>query len=153
MALAAPVILPFPTRTSNLPPAHGFRILLVEDNAVNRKVVDLMLRSAGIDVDIVADGKQALAAHRSRPYDLILMDLQMPSMDGWEATHQIRQSEGKQPFIIALTADVVDDIREQCLKAGMDDYLSKPFTKDQLLRVVGGAQERLSAADNIRKAS
>lgn len=112
-----------------------------------------MLRDKGFKVDIVADEKQALAAHRSKPYDLILMDLQMPVLDGWQATTQIRQLRAKQPIIVALSADVIGNIRERCLKAGMDDYLSKPFTKNQLLTVVRSALKRLTTAETIRKAS
>jgi CheY-like chemotaxis protein len=141
--------VPLPSTTS-LP---GFRILIAEDNPINQKVAGLLLRRAGFEVDLVADGQQALEAHGSQPYDLILMDLQMPNVDGFEATRQIRRSQLKQPIIVAVSADVVDDVRARCLKEGMDDYLSKPFTRDQLLAVVRSAQERLAAADTIRRAS
>lgn len=153
MALSMSGNLPCPRQGQSLPSDNGLRILVAEDNDVNQKVVDLMLRDKGFKVDIVPDGKQALAAHRSTPYDVILMDLQMPVMDGWEATSQIRHSRAKQPIIVALTADVIGDVRERCLKAGMDDYLSKPFTKNQLLTVVRSVLKRLTTADTIRKAS
>jgi two-component system, sensor histidine kinase and response regulator len=153
MALAATTVFPFPVQNRSLPSAARFRILVVKDNAVNQRVADLMLRDRGFKVDVVPDGKQALAAHRAEPYDLILMDLHLPVMDGWETTNQIRQLRVKQPIIVALTADVIDDVRERCLKAGMDDYLPKPFTIDQLLTVVRSVPKRLTTADTIRKAS
>jgi CheY-like chemotaxis protein len=131
----------------------AFRILVAEDNAINQKVLDLMLRSAGFEADIVSDGAQALQAQRSKPYDLILMDLQMPVMDGWEATHQIRQLQERRAVIVAVTAEVLGGIRKRCLEAGMDDYLAKPFTREQLLNVVKGAYERLKASDTISTVS
>jgi CheY-like chemotaxis protein len=112
-----------------------------------------MLRNRGLKVDVVPDGKQALAAHHSHPYDLILVDLQMPVVDGWEAASQIRRLPAKQPIIVALTADVIGDVRERCLNSGMDDYLSKPFTKNQLLTVLRSALKRLTTAETVRKAS
>ena len=141
--------MPLPS-TASVP---GFRILIVEDNPINQKVAGLLLRGAGFEVDLVADGQQALEAQCSHPYDLILMDLQMPNVDGFEATRQIRRSQLKQPVIVALSADVLDDVRERCLKVGMDDYLSKPITRDQLLAVVRSVHERLAGADKIRKAN
>ena len=153
MALTTSGIASYPRHGQSLASTGGLRVLVAEDNAINQKVVDLMLRDRGLKVDIVPDGKRALAAHRAKPYDLILMDLQMPVMDGWQATSQIRQLRAKQPIIVALTADVIGDVREKCLKAGMDDYLSKPFTKNQLLTVVRSALKRLTNAGAIRKAS
>jgi CheY-like chemotaxis protein len=112
------------------------RILLAEDNAINQRVARLMLKHAGLNVDLAKDGGEALEAHRSNPYDVILMDCHMPGMDGWEATSRIRQLNQPQPFIIAVTANALVGDRERCLAAGMDDYLSKPFTAEQLITIV-----------------
>lgn len=131
----------------------GYRILVAEDNVINQKVFELILRKAGFQVSVVSDGKQALEAHRSIPYDLILMDLQMPEMDGLEATRQIRSLTQKQPVIIAVTADIIAGVRERCLEAGMDDYVSKPVSREQLLGLVRTAHERFATANATRMAS
>jgi signal transduction histidine kinase/CheY-like chemotaxis protein len=125
------------------------RILLVEDNPVNQEVTRAMLMSLGLEPDIVSNGLGALEALSSRVYDLVLMDCQMPEMDGYEATRKIRSLESAQesgggaklPYpshipIVALTAHAMEGDREQCLEAGMDDYLSKPFTRDQIMDVL-----------------
>jgi CheY-like chemotaxis protein len=130
-----------------------FRILVAEDNAINQKVITLVLRETGFEVDVVANGRSAIAAHRSKPYDLILMDLQMPGVDGLEPTRQIRKLSEKQPVIVAVTADVMAGVREKCRAAGMDAYLAKPFTRHELLSVVLDVHKRLTAADTVPKAS
>jgi len=112
------------------------RILMAEDNAINQRVGKLILQRAGFSIDLVADGSEALEAHRSNPYDLILMDCQMPVMDGFEACRHIRELEQRQPAIIAVTANALVGERDKCLGAGMDDYLSKPFQAEQLVAIV-----------------
>jgi two-component system, sensor histidine kinase and response regulator len=112
------------------------RILMAEDNVINQRVGKLILQRAGFDIDLVADGNEALEAHRRNPYDVILMDCQMPIMDGFEASRSIRQLEIPQPVIIAVTANALVGEREKCLSAGMNDYLSKPFQADQLVSLV-----------------
>lgn len=119
-----------------LPSLEQIRILMAEDNAINQRVGKLILQRAGYNIDVVADGNEALEAHQSVPYDMILMDCQMPTMDGFEASRQIRQMDHPQPVIIAVTANALLGERERCLKAGMDDYLSKPFQAEQLVAVV-----------------
>lgn len=114
----------------------SLRILMAEDNAINQRVGKLILQRAGFNIDLVGDGNEALEAHRTSPYDLILMDCQMPTMDGFEASRQIRQLIQPQPIIIAVTANALVGERERCLNAGMDDYLSKPFQAEQLVAVV-----------------
>ncbi|HTU43789.1 MAG TPA: response regulator [Bryobacteraceae bacterium] len=114
----------------------ALRILMAEDNVINQKVGKLILQRAGFNIDLVGDGSEALEAHRANPYDLILMDCQMPTMDGFEACRQIRQLTHAQPVIIAVTANALVGERERCLNAGMDDYLSKPFQAEQLVAVV-----------------
>jgi signal transduction histidine kinase/CheY-like chemotaxis protein len=115
----------------------GFRILLAEDNPVNQKVSLLQLRRLGYLADVVADGAQALAALRTRSYDLVLMDQQMPVMDGLEATRCIRAADAAEGLpadlpIIALTANAMAGDREACLAAGMTDYLAKPVRPHEL---------------------
>ncbi len=119
---------------------RGARILLAEDNEVNQIVAAELLRSAGYQCDIASNGTEALAAAIEHNYDLILMDCQMPEMDGLEATRRIRQREtpqsGRRVPIIALTANASGVVRERCEEAGMDAYCSKPFEPDDLLRKI-----------------
>jgi CheY-like chemotaxis protein len=113
------------------------KILMAEDNSINQRVGKLILQRAGYEIDLVSDGSEALEAYRNKPYNLILMDCQMPTMDGFEATRQIRSLPGaRQPIIIAVTANALVGERERCLAAGMDDYLSKPFQAEQLVAIV-----------------
>lgn len=112
------------------------RILMAEDNGINQRVAKLILQRAGFSIDLVADGNEALQAHQSNPYDLILMDCQMPVMDGFEACRHIRELGQRQPVIIAVTANALVGERDRCLSAGMDDYLSKPFQAEQLVAIV-----------------
>jgi CheY-like chemotaxis protein len=117
-------------------PKHPIRILMAEDNSINQRVGTLILQRAGYRIDLVSDGNEAIEACRRSAYDLILMDCQMPTIDGFEATRQIRAIGGRQPVIIAVTANALVGERERCLAAGMDDYLSKPFQADQLVGIV-----------------
>jgi two-component system sensor histidine kinase/response regulator len=125
------------TKTPNeVAPLSG-RVLLVEDNPVNQEVALRMLEMLGCDAEVAEDGLQALTAVSSKAFDLVLMDCQMPEMDGFQATTAIRQHEQRSKGdphipIIALTANAMEGDRERCLAVGMDDFLSKPFTKDQL---------------------
>jgi len=110
------------------------RILLAEDNPVNQKVALLMLQRMGYRADLVGNGLDALEATSRQSYDVILMDMQMPELDGVEATRRIRARTGHAggPHIIALTANAMAEDRAACLAAGMDDFLSKPLTPSQL---------------------
>jgi len=111
------------------PTAVGGRILLVDDNVINQQVAFTLLTQAGHIVDIAADGRQAVEAWERRPYDMILMDVQMPIVDGLQATREIRAAElaGTRIPIIAMTANAMRGDQDACLMAGMDDYVSKPF--------------------------
>ncbi|UDF05134.1 response regulator [Asticcacaulis sp. AND118] len=112
------------------------RILLVEDNPANALVAGLFLEQMGYEHDQAGNGREAVESYGTGQYGLILMDLQMPEMDGYEATRRIRHIEaesGKTPVpIVALTAHALSGDREACLAAGMDDYMSKPFKPDEL---------------------
>jgi two-component system sensor histidine kinase/response regulator len=114
------------------------RILVAEDNHVNQRVVLLSLAQLGLRADAVASGREALRALALAPYDLILMDCQMPDMDGYEATRQIRagESPGVHMPIVALTARAMQGDREKCLAAGMDDYVAKPVRPEDLAAAI-----------------
>jgi two-component system sensor histidine kinase/response regulator len=127
-----------------------FRILVAEDNVVNQKVVLAQLRKIGHAADVVADGLEVLAAMKQIPYDLILMDCQMPEMDGYEATRTLRsfapQGTGRRPWIIALTASANESDRQRCIDAGMDDYISKPVKIEALAAGLARAAAGRAAA-------
>ncbi len=116
------------------------RILLAEDNPVNQKVAQAMLKKMGFQVDVVANGREAVNALNTHPYDLVLMDCQMPEMDGFEATRCIRQQGSKalNPHIpiIALTAATMQGDREKCIQAGMNDFIAKPFQQKELAEML-----------------
>ena len=117
----------------------GARVLIVEDNPVNQEVARATLESLGCRADLAADGQQAVEAVARTTYDLVLMDCQMPVLDGFAATAEIRRRErdgGAHLPIVALTANVVKGFRERCVAAGMDDYLSKPFDRARLTEIM-----------------
>jgi CheY-like chemotaxis protein len=109
------------------------RILIAEDNLVNQKIATKILSKLGYQPDIVNNGKEALEIVSQKHYDIILMDVQMPEMDGLEATRMIRTCLEVQPIIIAMTANVMQGDRDACMQSGMDDYMSKPIELKELL--------------------
>jgi signal transduction histidine kinase/ligand-binding sensor domain-containing protein/DNA-binding response OmpR family regulator len=123
--------------TSTLSPdfaaKHPLKILIAEDNLINQKLTERVLAKLGYEPKIVSNGREVLEEVDRNKYDLIFMDIQMPDMDGLEATRIIRTSGGHQPVIVAITANVMQGDREECLEAGMDDYLSKPIKLELLV--------------------
>ena len=127
------------TRHSIAESRYSLRILLAEDNPVNQQVAVAMLVKRGHQVDVVANGREAVAAVSAEPYDIVLMDLQMPELDGFAATEQIRAlPQGGTLPIIALTAHALSGERERCLDRGMTGYLAKPFKAHELFAVIEG---------------
>jgi CheY-like chemotaxis protein len=121
---------------------HPLSILLAEDNLFNQKLALHLLKQMGYQADLAANGKEAVASVARQHYDVILMDVQMPEMDGLEATRQIcaRWPRSQRPHIIAMTANAMQGDREMCLAAGMDDYLSKPIRTDELALALSRAK-------------
>lgn len=115
------------------------RVLLVEDNSVNQMIAKLLLKRLGYKVSVANNGLEALQAMQNAPYDLILMDVQMPSMDGLTATRMIRKNLKSNVRIIAMTANAMPEDRQTCLDAGMDDYISKPINIQDLARLISNS--------------
>ena len=117
-----------------------WKILLAEDNMINQRIASITFKLMGVSIDIASNGKEALEMYRQNKYDLIMMDLHMPVMDGLEASRQIRTFESEtnsnhRVYLIALSASSFVDVKEDCLANGMDDFMEKPF-KESDLRVL-----------------
>jgi CheY-like chemotaxis protein len=129
------------------------RILIVEDNPVNRKLAETMLKKMGHDPDSVADGSEAMEILKSRKYDVILIDIQMPVLDGFETTRMIRDKKSDVLIhdvpIIAMTAHAMKGDMEKCLAAGMDAYLTKPIQPQKLKEAIGFQLRHLQKTTNV----
>jgi CheY-like chemotaxis protein len=128
-----------PTQTPAIPvlaEKYPLRILLAEDNPINQQLAMIILTKMGYDPILAANGKEVLDHFKKGGIDLVFMDVQMPEMDGLEATRHIRAAGGGQPVIIAITANATRKDREDCLAGGMNDYLSKPVDLEQLTHVL-----------------
>jgi CheY-like chemotaxis protein len=119
---------------------HPLRILVAEDNPINQKLIERVLNKLGYQPDMATNGVIVLEKLVEKYYDIILMDIQMPEMDGLETTAQIRLQGGNQPYIVAMTANAMQEDREICMQAGMDDYLSKPMRLEDLVTILEKVQ-------------
>jgi len=155
--MAAPAPSPAPAAAAapletRPPPAEGgegrrVRVLVAEDNVVNQKVAVRLLEKLGCRADVAGDGREAVDALALAPYDLVLMDCQMPNLDGFAATAEVRRREGgsgRRTPIVALTANARPEDRQACLAAGMDDFLSKPIAAEALARMVDRYARRVA---------
>jgi CheY-like chemotaxis protein len=138
-----------PPAETQIPSPAGLLVLLVEDNAVNQRLAQRVLEKAGCIVVCAMDGCEAVQASATRRFDVILMDLQMPHMDGFEATAELRRREavsGGHTPIVAVTANAMQGDRERCLAAGMDGYVTKPIKRPELFRAIAAGLESTAAA-------
>ena len=135
-AIAIEKDLPKHTLSAEFAKKYPIKILVAEDNPVNQTLIMMVMKKLGLVPDLAPNGVKALEALVNKPYDIILMDVQMPEMDGLEATRVIRQQSNHQPVIIAVTANAMQDDKEACTEAGMDDYISKPIELDKLMTIL-----------------
>jgi CheY-like chemotaxis protein len=133
-----PAAKSLPAFQADLGIRNPLRVLVAEDNPVNQKVARLLFRRMAYEPDMVANGEEALMAVQRQPYDVVFMDVQMPVMDGIEATRLLceRHPPGQRPRIIGMTANVMDQDRQAALHSGMDDYLTKPIAIDALVNAL-----------------
>lgn len=127
----------------------GKKVLIVEDNPLNQKLAQMLLQDVGIDTTIAANGQMAIDALKTNTYDVILMDIQMPVLDGYEATKKIRNELLIRTPIIAMTANAMSGEYERCISSGMSDYITKPFRAETLLNSVTSFLNESARADKI----
>lgn len=146
IAISIPAIVPTLETETNpifhdlqMAQKHPLRILLVEDNPINQRLLFSIMQKFGYNVDIANNGLEAINTLQTQIYDMVLMDVQMPEMDGIAATKWIRQNLVAQPYIVAVTANFSDADRQDCLSAGMNDYISKPVNIQEIIRVISQA--------------
>jgi CheY-like chemotaxis protein len=133
-----------PTLDPELAARHPLRILLAEDNVVNQKLALRLLQQMGYRADLASNGVEAVESVARQVYDVVLMDVQMPEMDGLEASRQIttRWPAGQRPRIVAMTANAMQGDREMCIEAGMDDYITKPIRVEALVEALNNVNAR-----------
>src|SRR6185436_7559912 len=133
-----------PTIDPDMATRHPLRILLAEDNVVNQKLALRILQQMGYRADLASNGLEAVESVERQVYDVVLMDVQMPEMDGLDATRAIcaRRAAHERPRIIAMTANAMQGDRDMCVQAGMDDYLTKPIRVERLIEALGAIRAR-----------
>ena len=145
-AATKPVVSPYvkPRIDPTMAARHPLRILLAEDNAVNQKLAMRLLQQMGYRADLASNGIEAVESVQRQAYDVVLMDVQMPELDGLDATRQIcaLMPNGERPHIVAMTANAMQGDREMCIAAGMDDYLTKPIRVDRLVEALNSVPAR-----------
>jgi CheY-like chemotaxis protein len=129
--------------------AGSLRILLAEDNAVNQKLALALLSKLGYEADVAGNGLEALEALEREPYDVVLMDVQMPELDGLETTRRIRARwpADARPRIVAMTANAMEEDRDACFAAGMDDYVAKPIRPEELAAALARSERVAASAE------
>ena len=138
-----PVAKARPVLDGDMARRHPLRILVAEDNAVNQKLALRLLSQMGYRADVASNGVEAIESVQRQSYDLILMDVQMPEMDGLEASREIdRRWSGTRPRIVAMTANAMQGDREECLAARMDDYITKPIRVEALIAALADTPSR-----------
>lgn len=139
------------SETSENKSFQNLNCLLVDDNLINRTVIKKLVSSIFQEIKTVSSGKESVEELKNRAFDVVLMDCQMPEMDGYETTKLIRAStEIKQPFIIALTANVLPEFEKKCLDSGMDSFLTKPVNREQLKKLIGTRFKEIKSASQMR---
>jgi len=131
-------------RTEEIDVPADIKILYAEDNPVNQRVTQLLLQKIGIECEIANNGQEAIEMYKTNQFDLILMDMQMPEVDGIESAKQIRKIEQNNGvenpvFIVAVTANTFSEDKQKCFNAGMNDFMSKPFKEAELKRIIKNA--------------
>ncbi len=155
-AVAAKASVPGkPKLDAGMAARHPLRILLAEDNVVNQKLALRLLQQMGYRADLASNGIEAIECVERQTYDVVLMDVQMPEMDGLEASRPIsgRWPASERPRIVAMTANAMQGDREMCIAAGMDDYLTKPIRVEQLVAALDIVQSRGDAEDERNRRS
>jgi signal transduction histidine kinase/ActR/RegA family two-component response regulator len=150
---------PAPLKTAPATPAtipclaekYPLQILLAEDNPINRQLAVLILDKMGYTPGIAENGKEVLEQLQKEPFDLIFMDIQMPEMDGLEATRHIRAGHGRQPVIIAMTANTTRKDRDDCMNQGMNDFLSKPVHLEELIRMLESWGQKINSTHKLSR--
>jgi CheY-like chemotaxis protein len=135
---------PAPRLDAQMAMRHPLRILVAEDNVVNQKLALRILQQMGYRADLASNGLEAIESVRRQTYDVVLMDVQMPEMDGLDAAREIcaRWQPNERPRIVAMTANAMQGDRDMCLAAGMDDYLTKPIRVERLVEALNQVRPR-----------
>jgi CheY-like chemotaxis protein len=135
--------------TASFAEDHPLSILIAEDNVINQKLIERILHKLGYQTDTAADGIKVIDALIKKDYNVILMDVRMPEMDGLETTQAIRQMTIEQPYIIAMTANAMSQDKEECLLIGMNDYIAKPMRLADIIKILTNAAIYLSEKSTV----
>jgi CheY-like chemotaxis protein len=129
---------------------YPLNILIAEDNMINQRLIARILHKLGYQINTANDGIQVLESLKKKDYNVILMDVQMPEMDGFEATQVIRQMSIEQPYIIAMTANAMSNDKDECLQIGMNDYIAKPMRLAEIIKILKNAAAYVAEKNKIQ---